>query len=786
MKSDILKSICLFLISISFFQSETLAQEKEWGDTSTSEPHTEARAEWFEKTKGENLALGREVWFSKKPNWSYTTRKDDPLKLTTGKLSEREDDRLLWAKDAVGWRDSGPILMLVDLGEKQPVGRVAARFLGGSEYPMFAFPKAIEVVASDDGKTFYRLSRLAKLLPGEKDLSDWKQTYYLPEDQKTYVHTFTFDVDVKAKVIGLNVELPGTFLVTDQLAVLRGSNPHPPQPSEVPGAVRFEAHTDTLAFIPRKKELVVTTNLVTPTWLTLVENRPENKRTPFASLVFELPKEIELLEGSIGKIEPPREGENVETLRWTVSNLDVRKQNNGMTGYGPFYLKLREGSAWPDNAKAVLITKDGDRETCRVEAALRPVEVPAAGEFKNASISLGWMTEPFAMAWPGFLKNYRALGFNTLPTFPRNYAKGKTGDSYYREYPESEKLAFIEQARQSGFRILYNESPFHVLVGNKAKSNPEILNQVHGKPGRHLSPVYRGELYREEIRRVGDLVAKVRPDIIFWDIELWHASVEEARTTREFRRALALSQKGEPDMLADLGVETLADLRKEVHARAAAAEIPPPPIGLYNNHPGIPVYGYLYEWNRIYPDTVDFAMPSLYVQGNVARVRETIRINRKALGSNRIIPWLTTGTYGEFESFLVEPMILETFLNGVEGITYYSFFDFDPEDFYYHAKALALLHPYQDLLANGTPESWDSGNDAVAASLLKNDREALLLLSNYGSTRPLQAQVKPVFSPEGKIRDTVSGEILKEADIQALSVPGQGFRLLHFTNKNDE
>lgn len=756
------------------------AQAKEWGDVSPSEPQTESRAKWFENTRGDNLALGREVWFSKKPNWRHTAREDDPFKLTTGRLSERADDRLLWAPDAVGWRETGPILMLADLGEKQPVGRVAIRFLGGAEYPMFAFPKTIEVVASEDGKNFYRIARMVKLLPSDKELADWKKTYYLPEEQKTYVHTFVFDVDVNAKVIGFNVEPPGTFLVTDQLAVLRGEKGR--NPSEIPEAIPFESRASTLAFLPRKKDMVITTNMVTPTWLELEDHRAEGERTDFASLIFELPKEIELLEGSIGQITPPEPEEGEETRRWTVSNLDVRPaiKNNGMTGYGPFYLRLREGSTWPENAKATLITKVEDCETHRTQTTLRPVEVPAVGAFKDAHISLGWMTEPYAMAWPDFLKTYRALGFNTFPIFPRYYDWKKSPDAHYRDYPKSEILAFVERVRQAGLRILYNESPFHVL---QWQGHPETFNQLNNdKTGRYLSPVYRGKFYQEEIQRVGKWVELLQPDIIFWDIELWHASVDEARLTRTFRRALALSKKSETEMLSDLGLETLADLREEVHARSTN----PPPIGLYNNHPGNPVYGYLYEWKRIYPATVDFAMPSLYVQGNVARVRETIRSNREALGKSKIIPWLTTGTYGEFDSFLVEPMILEAFLNGASGITYYSFFDFDPEDFYYHAKALALLHPYQDLLASGTPAHGDSGNDAVASSLFKNNREALLMLSNYGSARPLQARVAPVFSEGGEIRDAVSGETLSAAELNTLSIPGQGFRLLHFTNKNTE
>lgn len=784
MRKKYVLSAILFTVSVSMMLtlSGSTGESKAWGDVSESEPQLESRVDWENKTQGENLALGREVWFSLKPNWRYTVREDDSFKLTTGKLSERKDDRLLYAPDAVGWRETGPITMLIDLEEPQSVGRLAVRFIGGGEYPMFLFPRVIEVVASEDGETFYSVSRLAKLLPGEKDLADDVHTYYLPEEGKTYMHTFTFDVDVKAKVIGLHVQLPGTFLVSDQLALIKGDEQKARSPRQIAQASRFDVITDTLAIIPRKEDLVITTNIVTPTWLDRVDHRAEGERKAFAELTFDLPRGLELLEGSIGKMDPVVKDHD-GFRRWKITNLDVRRQRNGMTGYGPFYIQVTDLSEIPENPEAVITTWVEGNQTYSTRAPLRFVEVPEVGPYEGFHISLAWMTEAYSIGWPNFLDTYAKLGFNAYPVFPRQYGRARTSDSYYREYSDETKLAFIEEARQRGFEILYNESPFHYLTWFHAQNNPEIMNQLGDKRGRHLSPVYRGELYRGEIERVGNMIDLVKPDMIFWDIELWHASVNEARSTREFRRALAQSGKSEREFLFDLGDETLRDLREEVFKRADALGIPRPGIGLYNNHVGLPVYGYVYNWDRIFPTYVDFAMPSLYVQGNVARVRDTLRRNYDSIGERKIIPWLTAGTYGEFDAYLMEPMIIEAFLNGVEGITYYSYFDFDPEDYYYHAKALALLHPYQSLFLSGAPFAILTGNPHVSVSGFRNDETALVMLGNYSSARATQTDVEIPLDGEVVVYDVVTGEEIDPRTLTALEVEGQGFRLLHFRQK---
>ena len=147
--------------------------------------------------------------------------------------------------------------------------------------------------------------------------------------------------------------------------------------------------------------------------------------------------------------------------------------------------------------------------------------------------------------------------------------------------------------------------------------------------------------------------------------------------------------------------------------------------------------------------------------------------------NKKLIPFLTAGTYGEYQSELLEPMILESFLNGAGGITYFKFADFDtPEDFYYHACALAKLRPYEDLIAAGKPVTVSAAPAGIKTSALQDKNEILLLIGNYDGLAPQvsvtlpAAAAKAVDAADGKTLP-VKGKVLK------VNVPAGKFKLLY-------
>ena len=63
----------------------------------------DARDQWADCTKGENLAKGLRCELLPLPDYNLTTDDKDNLDLTDGKLTNRIDDKLWWDKDCIGW-----------------------------------------------------------------------------------------------------------------------------------------------------------------------------------------------------------------------------------------------------------------------------------------------------------------------------------------------------------------------------------------------------------------------------------------------------------------------------------------------------------------------------------------------------------------------------------------------------------------------------------------------------------------------------------------------------------
>jgi hypothetical protein len=136
----------------------------------------------------------------------------------------------------------------------------------------------------------------------------------------------------------------------------------------------------------------------------------------------------------------------------------------------------------------------------------------------------------------------------------------------------------------------------------------------------------------------------------------------------------------------------------------------------------------------------------------------------------KIIPWLSAGCYGEFEPYKMEQMILEALMNGANGITYYCYYDFDtPMDFYYHAKALAEIAPYEDLIVDGKILEPEGSNKGLTYSGIKKGDEMLLLIGNYKRTAP-ETEIKLPFNDILEIKDLRNGKTIKSQNPLRITV----------------
>lgn len=718
---------------------------------------------WVRETKGVNLAQGREVVFSTTPDYGLTRDDNDRLDLTDGKLTPRTDDRMWFDKAAVGWRDT-PANLLVDLGQVQPIGRVAVRFLGGAEQNGLRFPKQLELVVSEDGRTFFRAATLSKLMLGEKDRDGEPGVFFLPEEGTAYAYPLVFrGLRTKARFVGIRIAADVGFVFTDELAVLKGDFPT----HEI--ALRDEDRTPFIirgvAFAPDKPMLAISTNIHTPNYFRLTDARkPEDKRAPI-TFVVELPKPATILEQhSTGTIREEIFTNCDEPYhRYTITKPSV---THGRAG--AFYLHADDAQRLRGTKATFYAFSEGYAPN-RIEVPIQPIEIPRVGKLTELHVSLAWMGIGHALKWPGFFDAWEHLGFNAVGTFPR-YWKGKVSP---------ENASFLAEARRRGMEVIYNESPFHMME-HQHKRDLEIFSQVPGKQSTNLCPSYRGPFYKEEINRVGDLYELLRPDYVFYDIECWYGGATEATRCARCKESQAASGKKLDDFLTDLGNEMIRDMDQAIRTRAERLDLPAPHIATYNNHAARPVYHKVFDFRKLYPSLLESAQPSLYVKGDAVQVHNTIRDNCRVLGNRDIIPWLSTGTYGEHEPYKVEAMILESLLNGASGITYYCFSDFDtPMDFYYHAKALAHIAPYEKLLTNGRPIQLKTDNDALFFSGYQDNSELLILVGNYQNTPRTNATITLPFRAVTEVSEVRQNTHLSPSSKLELDVPSQEILLIH-------
>ena len=769
----------LALLVLTSLWLHNLASAADWtGLVGTTA--AESRAEWRRVTDGEELALGRAVRFFPKPNYRLTTDDNDAHDLTDGLLSVRSDDRVWFSKDAVGWHygvgTGTGILMVVDLGQAQPVGQVALRTLGGREQGGLELPASVELLASLDGTRYHRLQRLAKLTAAESDLSDFKTAFYIPEEGTAFMVPIVCAHPVRARFIALRVT-PQSSLFVDQLSILKARDGTPLKDLEsYPSAQVF---TDGLAAVPRSGEFVVPTNITTPNWIEIQDFTGLDPAQRRAGFRLELPEGLELLPQSKPAFTEAK-SVRVGMRSYDFARLSSRGGSPNLEPQGPLYITRRAGAKIPPAASVVLTGLLDGQTSHPLEYPLKLVEIPTVPRLPALDVSLAWMTDEVEMAWPDFLPNFSRMGFNLVSTFPRFFPAKREG-----AWPSAE---FLAQARQQGYRVVHNESPFHVMAAAiqsamaAGKIEPseaaEIFNQVKGKPGKYLSPLYRGRFFQEELQRAARMTALAQPDHVYLDIELWANSVVEAKGDPRVQDALTASGLSWDDFITNTGSEALGALVKAMRDAVPDRRLT---VGLYNADPGRPVMDGMFQWSKIHPGIIDVAMPSIYVQGRALDVAKRIRTDYEAMQSHQIIPWLTAGTYGEFPSRLMEPMVLESILNGARGLTYYSFSDFDPMDFYYHARALSTLARFPNLLQTGKPVPCKGSNAALHYTCFASETEALVLVGNYGNAP--HGEVTLALPMKSIARAAVvDGNILpiNHAAV-SLDIPPGEFRLIHLT-----
>ena len=713
---------------------------------------------WLERSRGVNLILNRRLHLVPKPDYVHTRNGGtDQTDLTNGKLSPRTDDRIWFEKSSVGWYSIGnDARILMDLGKVQPVEKLVIRLLGGTD-GNFKFPKQFQVYVSKDGKLYHEAFSMEKLAPNEQDQCDWKNYYYLPENAPhPNTRCYPFELGVKADARYVILHITGTTgsIFSDEMVCLKAEKKGADFNSayKKPGE---EIPMEGLIIRPRLPEVVLLNGVAAAQWFKATDMRTDSNFSKAIDYVIEVPEGVTVYDAK-GRAYPKSD-------KYVLPLNIISKPGEKI--HDPFVFMKANGNV---TGKFTVYARSGGVVQFKTTLPLRTVEMPEVKPFKRLQLSLSWLSDGVIGMWPDYFNIWRKLGFNIVTVFPRNWSNKNM---------IANRMILMDQARAAGFPLLMNDSPYHEMHRHM-KKHPEICCVIPGQKVITLCPSYRGPLFKQEIERIKKNVILTKPAYVFWDIETWTSAHSTAPHCTRCQEGMKRTGKNINEYLLQMGDETNAALKQAVVEAAKEAGIPVPKIGSYAREAYKQFY-YIEDWKRSYPALIDMAQPGLYVVGRAVDVHDRILANYKLMKNKDIIPFLTTGAYGEFEPYKVEHMVLEALINGAGGITYFDFNRFDtPLDFYYHAKAMEAVQDHEDLIVDGIPQDITGSNKTMLYSITVKGNEAILLVGNYDRANP-ETTIKLPFAPT-VMKDLREKKNLKpQGSTLKLSVPRGGIRLIY-------
>jgi hypothetical protein len=181
-----------------------------------------------------NIALGKTVTFSKSPDYFWCTDPDDNKQLTDGKLANEglENADSIWVqKGTVGWNNTVPVVITIDLGAVQPISGISYSTAAGRSGVVW--PTAIYMATSDDNKTWHYAGDLVLLSQknGTPAAAGYQTFRYVTHDLRTKGRYILFGV------VQMN------FVFVDEIEVYKGDDAWLAQPA--PG--RLAADMEDLA-----------------------------------------------------------------------------------------------------------------------------------------------------------------------------------------------------------------------------------------------------------------------------------------------------------------------------------------------------------------------------------------------------------------------------------------------------------------------------------------------------------------------------------------------------------
>ncbi len=705
-----------------------------------------------------NLALGKPYLYSAVPSYRLTKNETDLQDLTDGELGYRADDKIWFDANAVAWYGNVGVNIQLDLGEVAPIDEIGIRLLGGAEQGGLKFPNEVIALVSDDAQSWREVGSFNRL--SEEDLQRFGVP---PEEGVAYTYPLRFqDLGTAGRYVGLAIQGQTSFIASDEMWVFAGDHAVADAEGGEPFKGSFIVHHfqpgGVTAFFP-KSRVYACNNLQAFQALHGYDNRPEETNGKACDLIVDLPDGVTLRRWMLnprfgGATVDEFETSVVEDEAGTFTRCIVPTRGIYITNWGTLFFQ----TDWEDGRTGTM------RVGCRWEGgmqepepyAIEAVHIDPVERFEQVNLSIAWMGQQFWMKWPDFLESYGACGFSAVPVFPR-----------YAEPDDEELFAALAEAREMGMEVVSNSSPLHAVKG-QSKDYPEVMCQLPDGPANWLCPSYRGEVWQEEVERVAQRYSWSKAEWIFYDCEVftgWYGGSrrgnDEAQNCSRCSEAYAHFDGTWDEFIA----HQAADFYRAVHARIR--EIAPDArfqAGAYNVQP-VEFYHDVWDWDVLYPELHQFAMPSLYGY-RPAGIGDEIRRNREMMRYSDIIPWLQPGNQGEMPPETLRCILLEVLLNGGRGAAYYTHSGFDAADLRAVSQVVAMLRPVEDIIIEGQLLQGASCDlESVRLGGVRAGDRALLLVSEYDTPGEVSCTVRPPEGLHGAAELTPQGAMPAREDV---------------------
>ncbi len=705
-----------------------------------------------------NLAAGRPVLFAPAPNYGLTAKGGtDSSDLTDGRFTRRKDLRMWFESSAVGWSYPGRVNLAVDLGRACRIEEIAVRFLGGAPAHGVSFPGWVEAFVSTDGEHYRKVGEFSRWDPTAF------QRFAVPDEAgRAWVHCLRFqNLEARGRWVGLRF-YGSALTCSDELYVFgapaAGRSARPDRSGGAPSGftVRHPQPYFHKPYIP------VIRGLSAPVPIGLVLPAGPSKIRNF-EVDLSLGPGLRLTAGHLGKfVFSPKAG----TREYRIPGL---KASRSAKTWGRLYLEADPTA--PEHGLSIRWRFSEGRWTGPwLRVPVRVETVAPAPRLHELLTCLGWWSAKSSLEWPNVLRAWRILGLNGFPLFSHWMPKSLNAPEW----------RLLERARNQGFRIVNIDSPFHRMLA-RHKNQSEIYCQFKdGSHGARLCPSYRGRFYREEIARLARECARVRPDYMSLDIELWSwRGPVDSRKCRRCRADFAKSGLHDWSKWQEQkGFEMWTDLIGAAQRAVRAAGGRSMDVGGYDFRPG-QAYQHTWPFDRLYPKFMMESQVSTYTclyPYHLEVIGNEVRKDRGKLPRSDVLPWMTPGDAGTFPGEAFQWALLECFCNGARGIYFWSGRVWDAELLAAYNRVIRAIAPAEKIIVGG--RLIRAADAAVAAPVrlsgLRLGDRMVLLAADYFRRTAGPVQLRLHLSVPSAITDLLANKMLPKGSrlpAGAVSVP---------------